>query len=87
MYSEEMVTICKTDDGKYIVSVKVKRKKDKKSKDEIMVHGSDMKTFIADDEKDVSEALVKLLPKLKKGEIEADEFAAAFGGGTEEEEE
>lgn len=87
MYSEEYLSVCKTDDGKYLVSVKVKRKKDKGSKDMIMGSMSDMKTFVADDEGDVADAVKKLLPKIKSGGLDDAEFGKAFKGEGEEEEE
>jgi len=39
---------------------------------------SDMKTFVADDEKDVAELLSKYLPKMKKGGTDEDAFNEGF---------
>ncbi len=76
MYTEELVSISKTDDEKYLVSIKQKRKPDKKS--DVIAMESDMKTFVADDEKDVAELLSKYLPKIKKGGTDEDAFNEGF---------
>jgi len=79
MYTEEMVSISKADDGGYVISVRVKRKKKKESKGEICCHeGWDNKTIIAADLDAVNEKLGKILPDLKAGGMEEDEFAKAF---------
>ena len=76
MYTEELVSISKTDDDKFLVSIKQKRKPDKKS--DVVSMESDMKTFVADDEKDVAELLSKYLPKMKKGGTDEDAFNEGF---------
>lgn len=76
MYVEEIMTVGKTSDNKFLVSIKQKRKPDKKS-DMVSVE-SDMKTFVADDEKDVAELFSKYLHGMKKGGTDEDAFDEGF---------
>ena len=86
MYSEEIVTISKADDGGFIIGVRVKKKKKKESKGEICCGPSwDHKTLLAEDLDAVNEKLGKILPDLKAGGMEEDEFAKAFKTAGEEE--
>ena len=80
MYTEDNVVITKTDDGGYVVAIRVKRKKDKESKDDIccsMDHRSE-KLLVAKDIKGVKDILDKALPDIKSGGMEEDEFEKAF---------
>ena len=76
MWIEELCQISRTDDGKFLVSIKQKRKENKKS--DMVMAEADMKTFVADDEKDVAELLSKYLPKMKKGGTDEDAFNEGF---------
>ncbi|MCK5606716.1 hypothetical protein KAR91_32740, partial [Candidatus Pacearchaeota archaeon] len=68
MYSEEIVTISKADDGGFIIGVRVKKKKEKESKGEICCGSSwDHKALLAEDLDAVNEKLGKILPDLKAG--------------------
>ena len=79
MYSEEIVTISKADDGGFIIGVRVKKKKEKESKGEICCDSSwNHKTLLAEDLDAVNEKLGKILPDLKAGGMEEDEFNKAF---------
>ena len=79
MYTEEMVSIAKTDDGGYIIHVRVKIKKKKDDKDEVCCGPSrEDKTLLAKDLEEVNETLSKILPKMKKGGMAEDEFEDAF---------
>ena len=79
MYTEEVVSISKADDGGYIIHVKVKKKKTKDSKNEICCGPSrEDKTLLAKDLDEVNEILAKVLPGIKSGGMEEDEFAKAF---------
>ncbi len=86
MYHEETVTISKADDGGYIIGVRVKKKKKKESKDEICCGpGREEKILLAKDLDEVNEHLGKILPKMKRGGMEEDEFAEAFKEAAKEE--
>ena len=86
MYSEEIVTISKTDDGGFIVGVRVKKKKEEKSKGEICCGSNwDNKTMLAKDVDEVNEKLGKILPELEAGGMEEDEFNKAFKEAIKEE--
>lgn len=79
MYTEDICTISRTDDDKFIVNIKQKRKADKKSG---MIDAmQDMKTFIADTEKDVAKILSEYLPKMKKGGTDEDAFKKGYEEG------
>lgn len=80
MYTEEVVSISKADDGGYIIHVRVKKKKTKESKGEISHCGprTEDKTLLAKDLDEVNETLGKILPNMKPGGMEEDEFAKAF---------
>ena len=80
MYNEESVEISKADDGGYIIKVRVKVKKNKDSNSEqpICHSGSEHKTLIAKDIKEVKEILDKVLPDMTPGGMEEDEFKEAF---------
>ena len=86
MYSEEVVSISRADDGGFIISVRVKRKKKKESKGEICCHsGYDNKTLLAEDLDAVNAKLGKILPDLEAGGMEEDQFAKAFKEAAKEE--
>lgn len=85
MYTEENVSISKTDDGGYILHVKVKKKKKKEDKGEICCGPSrEDKTLLAKNVEEVNETLGKVLPELKTGGMEEDEFDKAFKEAVEE---
>ncbi len=85
MYTEEIVSLSKADDGGYIVHVKVKKKKSKDSKGEICCGPSrEDKTLLAKDIKAVNKLLGKILPNIKAGGMEEDEFAEAFKAAVKE---
>ena len=76
---EEMVTISRADDGGFIVGIRVKKKKKKEDKDEVCCGSShDHKTLLAKDLDEVNETLGKILPGMKAGGMEEDEFNKAF---------
>ncbi len=86
MYSEEIVTISKADDGGFIIGVRVKKKKKKESNGEICCGSNwDHKTLLAEDLDAVNEKLGKILPDLKAGGMEEDEFDKAFKEAAKEE--
>lgn len=78
MYTEEMVTISRADDGGFIVGIRVKKKKKKDSKDEVCCGSHDHKILLAKDLEEVNETLGKILPGMKAGGMEEDEFNKAF---------
>lgn len=78
MYMEEAVSIIKTDDGGYVVKVRVVRKKDREDKDEVHCGRTREKSLIAKDINEVKALLDKALPDMKPGGMEEDEFVAAF---------
>ena len=79
MYTEETVSISKADDGGYIISVRVKKKKKKESKGDICCGSNyDNKTLLAKDLDEVNETLGKILPDMTPGGMEEDEFGKAF---------
>jgi hypothetical protein len=79
MYTEESVSISKADDGGYVIHVKVKMKKEKGDKNDVCCGPSrEDKMLIAKDLDEVKEVLDKVLPKLKKGGMDEDEFDDAF---------
>jgi hypothetical protein len=87
MYTEEVVSISKADDGGYIIHVRVKRKKTKEDKGEVLCGSrTDDKTLLAKDLDDVNETLGKILPKMKTGGMEEDEFNEAFKEAAKEDE-
>jgi hypothetical protein len=82
MYLEEQVRIGKADDGTFIISFRVNRKKDRSSKSELAYDGSDEKTHTATNIDEVKTFLDEILPKLKKGSMEEDDYNEAFGEAT-----
>ena len=79
MYTEETVSFSKTDDGGYVIHVRVKAKKSKDSKGEICCGPRhDDKALVARDDKELQKIIGKLLPDLKPGGMEEDEFNEAF---------
>lgn len=86
MYTEDNVVITKTDDGGYILAIRVKRKKDKESKSDLCCgdYGRSEKLLVAKDIKEVKTILDKALPEMKAGGMEEDEFNEAFKEATEE---
>lgn len=79
MYTEEIVSISRADDGGYVIGVRVKKKKKKESKGEICCGSDwDSKTLLAKDLDEVNETLGKILPNMKPGGMEEDEFNKAF---------
>lgn len=80
MYTEDNVVITKTDDGGYLLSIRVKRKRDKESKNEICCSSDyrSEKLLVAKDIKGVKDILDKALPDIKSGGMEEDEFEKAF---------
>ncbi len=79
MCNEEYVEISKADDGGYIIKVRVKVKKDKDSKSEVMCDSrSEHKTLVAQDIKEVKEIMDKVLPDMTPGGMLEDEFKEAF---------
>ncbi|MCK5235813.1 MAG: hypothetical protein KAR06_02415 [Deltaproteobacteria bacterium] len=79
-FMEEAVTISAADDGGFIVVVRVKREKKKKDDETDLCCGPrmDEKTLVAKDVGEVKELMDKLLPDMKPGGMEEDEFAKAF---------
>jgi hypothetical protein len=79
-FREDIITISKADDGGYIVDVRVKMKKKRESKDEICCAGGrfETKTMVAKDVDEVKTFMDKLLPDMKPGGMEEDEFNKAF---------
>ncbi|MCK5610043.1 hypothetical protein KAR91_49675 [Candidatus Pacearchaeota archaeon] len=79
MYTEEIVSISRADDGGYVIGVRVKKKKKKVNKGEICCGSDwDSKTLLAKDLDEVNETLGKILPNMKPGGMEEDEFNKAF---------
>lgn len=85
MYSEEVFSVSKTDDGGYVVHVRVKKKKSKESKGEICCGPRyDDKTLIAKDLDEFKAIADKVLPEIKPGGMEEDEFNEAFAEAIKE---
>lgn len=83
---EEAVTITAADDGGFIVTVRVKRKKKKDDKGEIHCETRmDEKRLLAKDTDEVKTLLDKILPDMKPGGMEEDDFAKAFKEAKEDE--
>lgn len=76
MFTLDLVTISKTDDDKFIVAVNQEHKADKKI--DTPMDRSEIKTFIADTEEDVSVLLKKYLPMIKKGGTDAEAYNKGF---------
>lgn len=88
MYTEEVLSMSKSDDGGYIIHVRVKKKKSKESKAEICCGPrTDDKTLLAKDVDEVKEMLDKILPDMKPGGMEEDEFNDAFKDAIKEDKE
>lgn len=88
MYTEETVSFSKTDDGGYVVHVRIKVKKSKESKGEICCGSRhEDKTLVANDDKELLAIIKKLLPDMKPGGMEEDEFEEAFGDAVKEDKE
>ena len=77
MYINEQVSIGKTEDGNYILSFRVQKKRDMTSKGEIMA-GSEEKTHVATSMQDLFSQLKKVLPKLQEGRLEQQDYDEAF---------
>jgi len=78
MYTRDMVTISKADDGGYVVGISIIKKKSKESKGEIACDMHDEKTLLAKDMEGLKGILDKALSNMKPGGMEEDEFASAF---------
>ena len=89
MYLQDSINITKTDDGGFLISCTVKRKKEeKKGKgDEIDVGGSDTKTVFAKTADEVAMKLKELLPKIEGGSITMDDFNSCFDSAAKEKKE
>lgn len=92
MYTEDCVCINKTDDGAYILSVRTKKKKSKDSKKEVMDmsfpgSGCETKTLTAQTTEELYAKLDTILPGIKAGCMEEEEFKKAFGESMDEDEE
>jgi len=76
MYLEPTINITKGSDGTFIIQYKVKRKKDKKDKAEILPRYIE-KTVTAGNTKELMAKLEKIIAKLPK-DTEEEEFNEAF---------
>ena len=87
MYHQECLSIMKTDDGSFIISVRVKKKKEKDSKGECCSYDQTIdKTVVAKDMDEVCEHVKTLLPEIEEGYMSEDAFKKAFKNGPEEDE-
>lgn len=78
MYMEECICVIKNDDDTYTLQVKVKRKKEKTSRNEISYPGAETKTLTAQTIEEVCAKIEMILPGVHKGYMEEEEFDAAF---------
>ena len=78
MYSQDALSVSLSDDGKYLLSFQVRKKKSKESKGVVMGMDSESKTHIAASPDDLLAEIKELLPLLKKGYMEEDEYLKAF---------
>ena len=76
MYLEPTINITKGSDGTFIIQYKVKRKKDKKDKAEILPRYVE-KTVTASNTNELMSKLEKIIAKLPK-DTEEEEFNEAF---------
>jgi hypothetical protein len=83
MYTEEVMSVSRTDDGGFVVGIRVKAKKKREDKCEVGLP-REHKTLIAKDVDEVKSILDKVLPDLKEGMMEEDEFAKAFKDAVKE---
>ncbi len=85
MFMEETFSVSKADDDTFIINIRVKKKKTKESKNEICC-GSQFneKILTAKDVDEVKSIMDKMLPDMKPGAMEEDEFNKAFKEAVEE---
>lgn len=86
-YIEDIVRISAADDGGFVVMVQVKKKKKKKDDTDKCcpdIGRTDEKTILAKDIDEVKIAIEKVLPDMKPGGIDEDDFSEAFKGMKEE---
>jgi hypothetical protein len=93
MYLQDSINITKTDDGGFLISCTVKRKKEeKKGKGDekypaVDIGGSDTKTVIAKTADEVAMKLKELLPKIEGGSVTVDDFNSCFDSAAKEKKE
>lgn len=80
MYTEDTMTISKTDDDKFIVSIKV-QKKPVKDKNSPVMQENMMKQFIADTPEDIVDLMEK---HLKKGVDDKDAYNKGYAEDNED---
>lgn len=84
MYTDEVLSISKADNGGFILSVRVRRKKTKESKGELCCGPMNTRNLVASDIEEVKNILDEVLPNIKEGGMEEDEFNKAFKEAVEE---
>ena len=79
MYTEETVSFTKADDGGYAIHVRIKKKKSKEDKGELVCGSShDDKMLIAKNDQELQDIIAKIAPTMKPGGMEEDDFSKAF---------
>ncbi len=82
MYHEPFANISKTDDDKFVVEIREKKKKTKGSKNEVMCDSpAESKMFVADNTEDLKGIIDKHIGKMK-GHDDDDEFKEGYEEAT-----
>lgn len=84
MYTEDLMTISKTDDDKFIICIK-NQKKSTKGKNSPITMETEMKKFIADTPEDIADLMKKHLPKMKGGMDDDESYEKGYKKGENEE--